>query len=50
MIKWLCKIIGHKFGGYEPDYDLDGKVIQAMPTNFYCLRCKCVTSVYEGWN
>lgn len=50
MIKWLCKLIGHKFEGYEPIRDSDGNIVQAMPTHFYCSRCFKVNSIYEGWN
>jgi len=50
QMKWICKLFGHVFGGYEVPKDKSGNAIQAMPDKFFCLRCKYVNSTYEGWN
>lgn len=42
--KLWCKILGHKFGGYQE------MKVQAMPEFFYCKRCKEICSVSEGWD
>ncbi len=44
MIKLICKLIGHKFAGYEANG------IQQMPDKFWCARCKKATSITKGWN
>ena len=51
MIKLLiCKLVGHKFHGYIPNKDANGKVTQEIPDKFWCLRCKSIRRVTEGYN
>lgn len=44
IIKFLCKILGHDFGGYIDPRE------QRMPDYFWCKRCKHKVHVDEGWN
>lgn len=39
----VCKILGHKFGGYIPP------TIQELPHEFYCRRCEHNCYIAEGW-
>ena len=44
-MKWICKLIGHRFAGYNMPTDE-----QKMPDRFFCSRCKDIVCVKKGWN